>query len=137
MPRPHTMYSVSALDGSATISLPNPDTTSGEGLIATLVNQGRNASAVVVAQKIGRDQDKVTCNWNYLTKEEWEEMAAFWNRNFYFNFRFYSPVLSDFTTRKCYISDRKYKYFQADAEGKPTAYKECSASIVDTGEGSL
>lgn len=135
MSRPATMFSMSSLSGSATINIPNPDTTSGKGLIATLVNSGRNASAVVTAQKIGRDQDKTELSWNYLEKEEWEKLVRFWDQNFFFSFTYYSPVKGVKITRKFYISDRLYKPFQVDANGIPTAYKECSASMVDTGEG--
>lgn len=135
MSRPATMFSMSSLSDSATINIPNPDTTSGRGLIATLVNSGRNASAVVTAQKIGRDQDKTELSWNYLEKEEWEKLVRFWDQNFFFSFTYYSPVKGVKITRKFYISDRLYKPFQVDANGIPTAYKECSASMVDTGEG--
>lgn len=135
MSRPATMFSMSSLSGSATINIPNPDTTSGQGLIATLVNSGRNASAIVTAQKIGRDQDKTELSWNYLEKEEWEKLVRFWDQNFFFSFTYYSPVKGVKITRKFYISDRLYKPFQVDANGIPTAYKECSASMVDTGEG--
>ena len=58
MPRPSTMFSMQSLNGGTVINIPNPDKASGSNLIATLVNSGRNANAVVVAQKIGRDQDK-------------------------------------------------------------------------------
>lgn len=130
----HNMYAVAS--GTTTIWLPNPEITSGEGIIATMVNSGRNANAVVTAQKIGRDQDKTTMEWNYMNKAEWEELVGFLDTNFYFDFTYYSPVARQKITRKCYVSDRKWKPWDIDSNGNPIAYKNCSLSIVDTGEGS-
>ena len=70
MSRPSTMFTMQSLDGGTVIEIPNPDKDSGTNLIETLVNSGRNANAVVVAQKIGRDQDKTEMRWNYLPKED-------------------------------------------------------------------
>lgn len=134
--RQRTMFSMQALDGGIIIWLPNPDNPSAENLISTLVNSGRNANAIVTAQKIGRDQEKTSLAWNYLNKEEWEELIRFWDRNFFFNFTYYSRVKGERITRKCYIGDRKDKPFDIDHDGLPTAYRDCSANIVDTGEGS-
>ena len=136
MPRPNNMFSMSTLSGGSVIWLPNPDNTSGKGTIATLVNSGRNANAVVVAQKIGRDQDKSELQWNYLDKEVWEALVSFWDRNFFFNFTYYSPVTAGRITRKCYIGDRTWRPFDIDNDGIPIAYQDCSANVIDTGEGS-
>lgn len=136
MARPSTMFRMSSLSGSASVVIPNPDYTSGKGTISTLVNSGRNASAVVTAQKIGRDQDKTEMSWNYLDKATWEKMVKFWDENFFFNFTYYSPVAGVKITRKCYIGDRSWRPFQVDESGIPTAYQDCSANVVDTGEGS-
>lgn len=135
MARPSTMFSMQSLDGGTVIDIPNPDKASGSNLIATLVNSGRNANAVVVAQKIGRDQDKTEMQWNYLPKDIWEQMIRFWDQNFFFNFTYYSRVAGTKITRKCYIGDRTDKAFDVDANGVPTAYVECSANVIDTGEG--
>ena len=134
--RQRTMFSMQALDGGIIIWLPNPDNPSAENLISTLVNSGRNANAIVTAQKIGRDQEKTSLAWNYLNKDEWEELLRFWDRNFFFNFTYYSRVKGERITRKCYIGDRKDKPFDITRDGLPTAYCDCSANIVDTGEGS-
>ena len=131
---PRTMYTVSAIGGGSSLTLPNPDNTSGKGTISTLVNSGRNASAVVTAQKIGRDQDKTELSWAFMNKEDWEEIVAFFDRNFFFNFTYYSPVAKRKITRKFYVSDRTFKPFDVDSNGDPIAYKECTLNVVDTGE---
>lgn len=134
MSRPSNMFSMQALDGGTVIYIPNPDTDSAEGLISTLVNSGRNAQGVVTAQKIGRDNNKTSMKWNYLEKEEWEKMVRFWDNNFFFNFTYYSDVAGTKITRKFYVGDRTRKPFAIDANGNPTAYKDCSANVVDCGE---
>ena len=133
---PRTMFGVRSLSGGATIMLPNPSTTSGRGTIATMVNSGRNASAVVTAQKIGRDQDKTELAWPYMNKEDWEEILAFFDENFFFDFTYYSPVAGMKITRKFYVGDRTYQPFAIDDDGEPIAYVECKLNVIDTGEGS-
>lgn len=133
---PRTMFSVSTLSGGATLVLPNPSADSGKATIATLVNSGRNASAVVTAQKIGRDQDKTELAWPYMNKEDWEEILAFFDENFFFNFTYYSPVSGAKVSRKFYVGDRTYQPFAIDSNGIPIAYKECKLNVIDTGEGS-
>lgn len=133
---PHTMFSVQALSGGEPLWLPNPETSSGKGTIATMVNSGRNANAVVTAQKIGRDQGKTELFWKYMDKEEWERILQFFDQNFFFNFTYYSPVDQTRITRKYYVGDRTYKPFDIDETGNPTAYAEVSLNVIDTGEGS-
>lgn len=134
--RPSNMFTMQALGGGSFINIPNPDMDSAKNLIATLVNSGRNANAVVVAQKIGRDQEKTEMAWNYLEKEEWEKMLRFWDQNFFFNFTYYSRVDGKRITRKFYIGDRSDRPMNIDEDGLPTAYLDCVANVIDTGEGS-
>lgn len=133
--RPSTMFSMQSLSGGEIIHLPNPDTKSAKNIIATLVNSGRSANAVVTAQKIGRDQEKTEMAWNYLEKEEWEKLLRFWDTNFFFNFTYYSRVSGNKITRKFYIGDRSDRPKSIDRDGIPTAYLDCSANLIDTGEG--
>ena len=134
--RPSTMFTMQSLNGGEIIEIPNPDQNSAKNIIETLVNSGRNADAVVVAQKIGRDQEKTEMSWNYLPKEDWEKMLRFWDTNFFFNFTYYSPVAGTKITRKFYVGDRTYQPYDIDANGNPIAYKECKLNVIDTGEGS-
>lgn len=135
MSRPSTMFTMQALTGGEVIHLPNPDTSSAKNIIATLVNSARNAEAIVTAQKIGRDQEKTEMSWNYLEKEVWEQMLRFWDDNFFFNFTYYSRVDGTRITRKFYIGDRSDRPMSIDSNGIPTAYVDCVANVIDTGEG--
>lgn len=134
MSRPSTMFSMQSLYGGEIIQIPNPDIDSAEGLISTLVNSARSAQGVVTAQKIGRDNNKTSMSWNYLEKDEWERMVRFWDKNFFFNFTYYSDVTGTKITRKFYVGDRTRKPYAIDSRGFPTAYKDCSANVVDCGE---
>ena len=131
--RPSTMFTMQSLNGGEIIEIPNPDQDSAKNIIETLVNSGRNADAVVVAQKIGRDQEKTEMSWNYLPKEDWEKMLRFWDTNFFFNFTYYSRVAGTKITRKFYIGDRSDTPYNVNASGIPTAYVDCTANVVDTG----
>lgn len=131
--RPNTMFTMQSLNGGEIIEIPNPDQDSAKNIIETLVNSGRNADAVVAAQKIGRDQEKTEMSWNYLPKEDWEKMLRFWDTNFFFNFTYYSRVAGTKITRKFYIGDRSDTPYNVDASGIPTAYVDCTANVVDTG----
>lgn len=131
--RPSTMFTMQSLNGGEIIEIPNPDQDSAKNIIETLVNSGRNADAVVVAQKIGRDQEKTEMSWNYLPKEDWEKMLRFWDTNFFFNFTYYSRVAGTKITRKFYIGDRSDTPYNVDASGIPTAYVDCTANVVDAG----
>ena len=131
--RPSTMFTMQSLNGGEIIEIPNPDQDSAKNIIETLVNSGRNADAVVVAQKIGRDQEKTEMSWNYLPKEDWEKMLRFWDTNFFFNFTYYSRVAGTKITRQFYIGDRSDTPYNVDASGIPTAYVDCTANVVDTG----
>lgn len=133
--RPSNMFSMSALSGGTAIAVPNPERDSADNLISTLVNSARNANAIVTAQKIGRDQEKTTMKWSYLPKEDWERLLRFWDENFFFNFTYYSRVEGKKITRKFYIGDRTDRPFDIDSNGVPTAYVDCAANVIDTGEG--
>lgn len=133
--RPANMFKVTSLIDGETFWLPNPEKDSADGLIATLVNSGRNASGVITAQKIGRDQDKTSMKWSFLHKGPWEQMVRFWDKNFFFMFTYYSPVAGIKISRKFYVGDRNWRPYDINLAGDPIAYVDCSANVVDTGEG--
>lgn len=134
--RPSTMFSMQSMSGGEVVNIPNPDMDSGEGLIGTLVNSARSSLGVVTAQKIGRDQGKSSLKWNILTKDEWEKMVRFWDKNFFFKFNYYDDVSGTKIVRLFYVGDRTRKPLQVNENGIPIAYRDCSANVVDTGEGS-
>ena len=132
--RARNMYYLTSKSGNKTIHLPNPEKPDGlKGTIATMVNSARNTKAEVTAQKIGEDQIKYELSWSFLSVDEWEEMLRFWDSNFIFRLHFYNSVKGRMDSKLCYISDRVFQYHDITDKGEPTAYIECSASMVDTG----
>lgn len=135
MARLRNMFSMSSTTGSETVMLPNPDTDSAKNIVTTIVDAGRNTLGVVTAQKIGRDQEKTELSWSHLEKAEWEEMLRFWENNFFFNFTYYSRVDGTRISRVFYIGDRSDNPLSIDVNGIPTGYINCTANVIDTGEG--
>lgn len=133
--RARNMFAMSPRKSTNKSWLPNPDKDGGlSNTIATMVNSARNTQAVVTAQKIGRDQQKFTFSWSFLSKSEWESLLKFWDKHFIFRLYYYDPVEGTIAYHNFYISDRTYEYFDIDSDGYPIAYINCKASIVDTGE---
>lgn len=114
--------------------LPPLSVESGNQTIATMVNSGRNANAVVVGQKIGRDQSKIELKWNYLTASEWSQILTLFDNNWAGNVTYFDMQKNKKITRKMYVGDRKARPYKL-ADGNPSAWLECSLNLIDTGKG--
>ena len=103
-------------------------------IVTTIVDSARNANAVVVGQRVGRDQYKIDgLEWPWLSAEQWETMLKIFGR-FFFYVTFPDPVTNDITTIKMYCGDRTGEPYFVDNSGKPTFYKDCKCNLIDTGE---
>ena len=116
-------------------ALPPISVDSGAQTIATMVNAGRNANAVVVGQKLGRDQSKIELKWSYLTAGQWAQILTLFENSFYNNVTYFDMQKNKKITRKMYVNDRKARPFKM-ANGEPSAWLECSLNLIDTGKGS-
>ena len=102
--------------------------------VTTIVNAGRNANAVVVGQRIGRDQYKIDgLEWSWLTAAEWNRILSLMS-SFYFNVTFPDPVSGSPRTVKMYCGDRSAEEYWVDANGNPTYYRNCKVNLIDVGE---
>jgi hypothetical protein len=102
--------------------------------ISTFVNSGRNASGVVVGQKIGRDQYKLdSMVWPWLPAETWGEILTVLD-NFFVNVTFTDPVTGKKRTIKMYPGDRTAEPYYLDKDGNPTFYYNCKVNFTDCGE---
>ena len=117
------------------VKLPPLSVDSGKMTIATNVNSGRNSNAVVVGQKIGRDQSKIECNWSYLSQRQWKEILDIFERSFFNNVTYFDMQKGEFITRKMYVGDRSARPFKLNASKEPTAFLECQLNLIDTGKG--
>ena len=113
-------------------ALPSPKRGVGV-IVTTVVDAGRDASGVVVGQRIGRDQYKIDgLEWAMLTAEQWENILT-WLKPFYVNVTFTDPVENIARTIKMYPGDRRAEPYYVDSTGKPTHYKDCKVNLIDTG----
>jgi len=102
--------------------------------VTTVVDAGRNLNAVVVGQRIGRDQYKIdSLEWAWLSAEEWSRILQLVS-SFYFDLTFYDPVTNSKKTIKAYCGDRTAEPYWVDKNGKPTYYRNCKVNLIDTGK---
>lgn len=102
--------------------------------VTTLVDAGRNANGVVVAQRIGRDQYKIdSLEWPWLTAEQWQTILNLLS-DFFVNVTFVDPVTNSKKTIKMYCGDRTAEPYWLDGDGKPTHYRNCKVNLIDVGE---
>lgn len=102
--------------------------------VITVVNSGRAANGRIVAQRIGRDQEKLNqLVWPYLDAETWAEMLQEFEK-FDIEVTYPDPVTNDWTTRRMYPGDRSAEIWKLGPDGKPTHYINCSCNLIDRGE---
>ena len=104
--------------------------------VATLVDSARNADAVVISQKIGRDQGKIeNLEWTYLDAVTWSHILQEFEPGFYATVTFPDMVTNSWVTRKMYPGDRTAQPFTPDPNtGLPKDYLHCKVNIIDVGE---
>ena len=107
-----------------------------ELMTATIVDSARNANAVVVGQKVGRDQQKLNnLFWGYLTAEQWSAMLRIFDKNFFVTVTYPDMVNNRWTTRKMYPGDRTATPYHLDPDtGLPADYINCKVNVIDCGE---
>lgn len=102
--------------------------------VTTLVNSGRNANGVVVAQKIGRDQYKIdNLEFPWLSASEWSRILKILD-HFFVYVTFYDPVTNGRKTVRMYVGNRTAEPYWVDSDGKPLFYRNCKFNLIDTGE---
>lgn len=125
------------------------------GIATTLVDSGRNVEGVVIGEVVASDIAKVEMKWNFLTLEQYRDMAQLfepkYNNNdpkaFFRPVRFFDVIKGDFdgdntippntTTNRCrimYCGDRKVSFakMKLDDDGKPIGYQGVSLNLIDT-----
>lgn len=103
-------------------------------VVTTAVDSARNANAVVVAQKLGRDQYKIDgLSWSVLSAAEWSHICSILN-DFFVYVTFHDPVTNGLKTVKMYCGDRTATPYKVDSQGNPTLYTDCKFNLIDVGE---
>lgn len=103
--------------------------------VVTIVDSGRTTNGQVVAQRVGRDQQKINnCVWPYLPAEVWAEMLQVFEE-FDLEVTYPDPVTADWNTRSMYPGDRSGEPYWLDPNtGLPKYYINCSCNLIDRGE---
>lgn len=121
------------------------------GIATTIVDSGRNIQAEVIGDVIASDIAKVELKWNFLTLEQYRDMAQLFEPKYHGAFfnavRFFDVIKGDFdgdntqapntTTNRCrlmYCGDRKVSFakMKLDPNGKPVGYQGVSLNLIDT-----
>jgi hypothetical protein len=127
-------------------SLPTPSEYSGQS--STLVDSARNTKGYVVANVIRSDVASISMTWNYLSVEDYRDMAKLfeplYNGAFINYVSFWDSVKGDFngqstttpndnTNKKMYCGDRKVSvaHICLDSSGKPIGYEGVQLDLVE------
>lgn len=150
----HLVYIYSKTFGSSGdkywVELPTPS--SYQGSSSTIVDSGRNSAGQVVGSVIATDIAKVELKWNFLTVEQYKNIARLFEPKY--NGAFFVPVSffdvitglfegdltkepndTDNVCRIFYCGDRKVQFAQIklDSNGYPIGYTDVQLNLIDTG----
>lgn len=102
-------------------------------IISDAVNNGRNAVAEMIGEKVGRTQIKIdSLEWKWLTADQVTELLQVFN-NFFVVVKFYSILHGDWVTLKMYPGDRTIEPYYNYVDGKPTRILSFKVNIIDCG----
>ena len=102
-------------------------------IITDAVNDGRNASAEMIGEKVGRTQIKLNdLEWKWLTADQVTELVNVFS-NFFVVARFYSILHGDWVELKMYPGDRTIEPYYNYDDGKPTRILSFKVNIIDCG----
>lgn len=115
------------------VKMPIPASGSLKQTTITVVDSARNANAVVIGQKIGRDQSKLEFVAPFLTASEWSNILSIFERSFINSVTYYDQQKGTKITREMYVNDRTAEPYSIDENGNVTVWKDCSFNLIDTG----
>lgn len=98
-----------------------------------LVDSGRNAKGVVVAQKINRRQVKLNLEWKVIYPKELQKILQL-IETFIGKVTYYDPKEGKFITREMYWGDYSVSTYWVEEDGTPKMFTELKTSLVDTGK---
>lgn len=98
-----------------------------------LVDSGRNARGVMVAQKINRRQVKLNLEWKVIYPKELQKVLQL-IETFIGKVTYYDPKEGKFITREMYWGDYSVSTYQVLENGTPVFFTGFKASLIDTGK---
>lgn len=104
-----------------------------EVVVSTAVNDGRNASAELIGERVGRDQYKINnLEWRGLYKEQWAEILQLIS-GFTFMCKFADPLYGGWVEVGMYCGDRTCQPYWLDDDGTFKWYESCKVNFIDRG----
>lgn len=132
------------------VELPTPSDYT--GISTTIVDTGRNTGGEIIGSVVKSDVAKVEMKWNYLTVEQYRNIARLfepkYGGKFFVPVSFFDVITGSFegditqapntTTnivREFYPGDRKvaFAHIKLDANGYPIGYTNVQLNLIDTG----
>lgn len=102
-------------------------------IISDAVNNGRNAQAEMIGEKVGRTQIKIDAlEWKWLMADQVTELLQVFS-NFFVMVEFYSILHGGWVTLKMYPGDRTIEPYYNYDDGKPTRILSFKVNIIDCG----
>ena len=128
------------------VSLPTPSDY--EGQSSTLVDSARNSGGYVVANVIRSDVASISMRWNFLTIQQYSDMAKLFEPKYngaFINYVYfwdsikgdfngqYANAPTDSTNKKMYCGDRKVSvaHIKLDNNGKPIGYEGVQLDLIE------
>lgn len=98
-----------------------------------MVDRGRNARGVMVAQKINRRQVKLNLEWKVIYPKELQKVLQL-IETFVGKVTYYDPKEGKFITREMYWGDYSVSTYQVLENGTPVFFTGFKSSLIDTGK---
>lgn len=112
-----------------------PDSSTYEGIVATIVDSGRNVEGYVVGAVIRENVGKVNMMWNFLTLQQWADICALFDSSrggaFYNEVEFFCPDMGGWITRTMYCGDRKAGIFLRNRDGSIRGLTQCTVNLIE------
>ena len=102
-------------------------------IVSDAVNNGRNASAEMIGERVGRTNYKLeNLEWRGLWRDEWAQILQL-TSGFFFMATIPDMVSGGWRTLKMYPGDRAGQPYWLDDDGNFKWYESCTMNIIDCG----
>lgn len=112
-----------------------PDPSSYQGTTSTAVDSARNTEGYVVGAVIRDDIGKVSCQWNFITVQDWANILKLFSvkqgGSFTNPVTFFCQDTGAWETREMYVGDRSASIFIRNADGSIKGYKGAQLALVE------
>lgn len=102
-------------------------------VITDAVNNGRNADAEMIGERVGRTSYKLdNLEWRGLYRDEWAEILQL-TKDFFFVAKIPDMMTGGWISLKMYCGDRSAQPYWLESDGNFRWYEWCKMNIIDCG----